>query len=232
MKKLCSVLLILCLILAWAPAAFADQSFKTPVCELYSVDGYYEDGVGNMNRYSYHVPLFHASSPDAKALNAEIAERFGARVEAMFHCMEKGTSLWSLKTEWKSYWNGSQLFLVIISEMNGDCTDCAAYGYDFETGQRVTNEMILKQRGISEEVYLENLREKVAFMFEDMVPPIPEGVKTDLTREKLLEQTLNWLDMENPLYINQFGELETIVKIVSLAGSGWFYAFATPFVYG
>ena len=39
MKKICSVLLILCLILVWAPAAFADQSFKTPVCELYSVDG-------------------------------------------------------------------------------------------------------------------------------------------------------------------------------------------------
>ena len=232
MKKTCSILLILCFILACAPAASADQPPRNAVCELFSADGYYEDDVGNTSLYSYHVPQIHASTPDARAINAEIAERFGSRVEAMFKCMENGTSLWSLKTEWKSYWSGSQLFLVIISEMNGDCTDCAAYGYDFGTHRRITNERILAERGISEEEYLENLREKVTFMFYDLVPPIPAGVKTELTQEKLLDQTLSWLDMDNPMFINQFGEIETIVKIVSIAGSGWFYAFATPFVYG
>ena len=232
MKKTCSVLLIFCLILACAPAAFADQPPRNAVYELYSADGYYEDGVGNTSLYSYHVPQIHASTLDAKAINAEIADRFGKRVESQFSSMESGCSLYSLKTEWTAYWSGSQLFLVIISELDGDSSDCAAYGYDFDTQSRITNEMILAQRGVSEEKYLENLREKVMFMFYDLVPPIPEGVKADLTQEKLLDQTLNWLDMDNPMFINQFGEIETIVKIVSLAGSGWFYAFATPFVYG
>jgi hypothetical protein len=61
--------------------------------------GYYEDGAGNASRYSYHVPLINASTADAKAINAEIAERFGERVEAQFANMEQGTYLWSLKTE-------------------------------------------------------------------------------------------------------------------------------------
>ena len=146
--------------------------------------------------------------------------------------VKNGTSLWCWNTEWEAYWSGNQLFLLITAEMNGDCFDYAAYGFDFDTGRRITNKMILEQRGISEEEYLENLREKVKFMFDDTYIPIPEGVKTDLTYEKLLDQTLNGLDMECPMLINRFGEIETVVKIVTVAGSGWRYALATPFVYG
>ena len=232
MKRTCSVLLILCLMLSCVVTAFADQTYRATVCELYSVDGHYEDDVGNAVNYSFHVPLIHASSEDAKAINAEIAERFGERVEAQFEYMKNGTSLWCWNTEWEAYWSGNQLFLLITAEMNGDCFDYAAYGFDFDTGRRVTNKMILEQRGISEEEYLENLREKVTFMFDDTFIPIPEGAKTDLTYEKLLDQTLNGLDMECPMLINRFGEIETIVKIVTVAGSGWRYALATPFVYG
>ena len=231
-KNLAVLLMILCLLACCSGTAFADQTYRATVCELYSVDGYYEDEVGNAMNYSFHVPLIHASSADAEAINAEIVERFGARVEAQFESMERGTSLWCWKTEWQAYWSGNQLFLLIRAEMNGDCFDYAAYGFDFDTGRRVTNKMILEQRGISEEEYLENLREKVTFMFDDTFIPIPEGAKTDLTYEKLLDQTLRWLDMDCPMLINQFGEIETIVKIVTVAGAGWRYALATPFVYG
>lgn len=232
MKRLFSVLLILCLMLSCAGTAFADQTYRATVCELYSVDGHYEDDVGNAVNYSFHVPLIHASSEDARAINAEIAERFGERVETQFEYMKNGTSLWCWNTKWEAYWSGNQLFLLIVAEMNGDCYDYAAYGFDFDTGRRVTNKMILEQRGISEEEYLENLREKVTFMFDDTFIPIPEGAKTDLSYEKLLDQTLSWLDMDCPMLINRFGEIETIVKIVTVAGSGWRYALATPFVYG
>ena len=143
MKRLFSVLLILCLTLSCAGTAFADQTYRATVCELYSVDGHYEDDVGNAVNYSFHVPLIHASSEDAKAINAEIAERFGERVEAQFEYMKNGTSLWCWNTEWEAYWSGNQLFLLITAEMNGDCFDYAAYGFDFDTGRRITNKMIL-----------------------------------------------------------------------------------------
>ena len=232
MKRIGSVLLTLCLVFACASLAFADQTQRMPVCELYSADGWYEDDIGNSWEYSFHVPQINASSPDAEEINAEIAKQFGSRVEAHFGYMERKTSFSSAKTGWEAYWSGDQLFLLVSSELTGDYTDYAAYGYDFETGTRVTNAMILEQRGITEEEYLENLKEAVRLLFEDMEITIPEGVKTNLSREVLLEKTLNRLDMEQPMFINQFGEIETIVKIASVAGAGWYYYLATPFGYG
>lgn len=229
MKRTGFILLTLCLVLACAFTAFADQTYRFPVCELYSVDGHYEDDVGNSEDYSFHVPQINAATPDAEAINAEIAEKFGKQVEDQFEKMEKGLSLWFRKTGWDAYWSGSRLFLLVTLKNNGGYTDYAAYGYDFETGSRVTNESILEERGISKEAYLENLREAVRLLFDDIVKPFPEGVKTNLTREGMLERTLNWLDPEQPIFINRFGEIATIVEIETVAGAGKVQAIATPF---
>lgn len=232
MKRTSSILLILCLMLAISSAAFAEQPQKSPVFELYSAEGYYVDSVGNMETYSYHVPQIYADTPAADEINAEIAERFGDRVEKQFQNMEGGYSLWSWHTEWHAYWSDAQLFLLITSDENGGFHDYAAYGYDFETESRVTNEMILEENGISEEEYLENLREKVQFMFEDMYGGLSEEVKKAAGYDEMLEKTLGWLNMDQPIFIDQFGEIETIVKIASVAGAEWYYYLATPFGYG
>ena len=46
--------------------------------ELYSTEGEYTDENGNTLRYSYHVPQLKSETAAAAALNAEIADRFGA----------------------------------------------------------------------------------------------------------------------------------------------------------
>ena len=99
MKKLFFVILTLALFLfTGLPAACADQSCQNAVSELYSVNGYYKDDVGNQTTYSYHVPQINADTPAAKEINAEIAENFGERVEIHFKYMEGGYSLWSRHT--------------------------------------------------------------------------------------------------------------------------------------
>ena len=80
MKRTISVFLALVFLSGILPAAYADQSQQNAVCELYSVDGYYEDDVGNRDTYSYHVPQINADTPAAKEINTEIAERFGKLV--------------------------------------------------------------------------------------------------------------------------------------------------------
>ena len=179
--------------------------------------------MGNTEEYSYHVPQFYASTPAAGEMNAEIAERFGGRVEAQFENMEGGYSLWSWHTEWQAFWNGPQLFLLVTADENGDSYDYAAYGYDFDSGSPVTNEMILEQKGISEEEYLENLREAVQLKFEDMYGNLLAEAQTKDLYDEMLDQTLAGLDIDQPMFIDQFGEIETIVKIVSVAGAGWYY---------
>lgn len=220
MKRTLSLSLLLCLLLTFTPFAHAELPPQDAVYELCSADGYYVDGVGNREIYSYHVPQIHADTPAAEEINNEIRENFGQLVEHQFQNMEGGFSLWSRHTGWEAFWNGSQLFLLITANMDADITEYGAYGYDFETGERVTNEMILKQKGLSREQYLEKLREAVTVLFEDLYVPIPEGVETNLTHDSLLETTLGWLSADQPIFLNRYGEIETWTAIASLAGAG------------
>ena len=220
MNRLVSILLSILLLLTMGSAAFADAPCLNAVTELYSVDGYYEDDVGNGTSYSYHVPQFNADSPAAREINAEIAEDFGSRVEVQFRYMEGGYSLGCGRTIWEGYWSGSRLFLLITADMPDDSKVFGAYGYDFETADRVTNAMILEQKGISEEQYLEKLREATTALFEELYVPIPEGVETTLSHDSLLEDTLGWLSADQPIFLNRFGEIETWVSIAVPAGAG------------
>ena len=112
-RRILSAILLLCIMITLSGTAFADQTQKAAVLELYSVDGYYQNSLGNQSNYSYHVPQLNADSSAAKEINDEIGERFGSRVEAQFKSMEGGYSLWTWHTEWQSFWNGSQIFLFI-----------------------------------------------------------------------------------------------------------------------
>ena len=163
--------------------------------------------------YSYHVPQIFADSPDADEINAEIAENFGKRVEHQFHYMEGKHSISCWRTEWHAYWSGSQLFLLVKADVTGDWNEFGAYGYDFETDSRVTNEMILEQRGISEEEYLENLRETARSKFETAHSGIPADI------------------LETSDYAELIGEIETIALIGAMAGAGRYYRLLTPFVH-
>lgn len=232
MKKTASVLLALCLLLSFTAAACAEAPVQNAVLELCSAEGIYTDSVGNTEQYSYHVPQIYANSLAADEMNAEIAERFGKVAESQFENMEGGYSLWSRNVEWHAYWSGTWLFLLITADTEGSFTDYAAYGYDFGTDARITNEMILQQKGITEEEYLENLKEKVGLMFEDMYGKYPEKDREAFGYDELLEKTLGWLDAEQPMFLDGMGEVETIVKIASVAGAEWYYHLATPFAYG
>ena len=107
MKRTLYFCLMLCMLLSCAVVSHAGVLQQNAVYELYSVDGYYEDGVGNQETYTYHVPQINADTEDAEEINAEINADFGGRVEEQFKNMDRGTSLWSQHTEWEAFWNGS-----------------------------------------------------------------------------------------------------------------------------
>lgn len=233
MKKAAALALLFCVLFTFAAAANAEEpDFRTnAVSELYSAEGHYTDSVGNSELYCFHVPQLTADTEAAKAINAEIEERFGDYVASQLKNMQGGHSLWCRRAEWHPYWNGNRLFLLVSAELEGDSMDYEAYGYDYEKQCRVTNEMVLEQLGITEEDYLENLREKVQFMFEDLWRRIRSEEREQIYQDAL-EKTLAWTNMERTLYLDGFGEPVTIVKIVTIAGAGWRYYLATPFAYG
>ena len=232
MRRIVSLLLMLSLAFSFCAGAQAEGPRKNSVSELYSAEGVYTDDLGNVENYSYHVPQLCADTPTAAEINREIADRFGEKVEALLKNMEGGFSLWMWECAWHAYWQGSRLFLMVSSNFIDGSIDYAAWGYDFETGGRVDNAMILESLGISEEEYLENLREKVGLMFESMNSSLTDEQWKRFGCDKMLEDTLSWLDMEQPMYIDGSGQIVTIVRIASVAGAGWYYHLATPFAYG
>lgn len=231
MKRLYAIALSLTMLFSIGCPAWAEVpgQHKNPVSELYSAEGTYTDDIGNVESYSYHVPQLNADTPAAKEINQEITERFAYYVEAQFENMGGRYSLWSWHTNWHSYWHGSKLFLLIETDLDGGLHELGAYGYDFDNNRRVTGDMILKELGLTEEDYLENLREKVQLMFEDMFSSSP---MKDAFYDELLERTLSELGMEQPMFINGTGQIETIVKIYVPAGAGRQYYLVTPYAYG
>ena len=45
-------------------------------------------------------------------------------------------------------------------------------------------------------------------------------METSLTHDSLLEDTLGWLSLDQPMFLNRFGEIETWVSIATPAGAG------------
>lgn len=232
MRRILSLVCILTLALGFCAGARAEGLRKNCVAELYSAEGVYTDSLGNVENYSYHVPQLCADTEDAREINREIEERFGERVKKQFESMDGGYSLWMWECTWHAYWQDSRLFLMVSAEMEADSVDYAAWGYDFETGHRVDNAMILDSLGVSEDEYMKNLREKVALMFESKYSFLTKEQWEQAGCDKLLEDTLDWLDPEQPMYIDGSGQIVTIVKIASVAGARWYYHLATPFAYG
>lgn len=231
MKRLLAIAMTLALLFSIGGMAWAEVpgSYKNAVTELYSAEGTCTDDVGNIESYSYHVPQLNADSSDAKEINQEISDHFAYYVEAQLENMAGGYSLWSWHTSWHSYWHGSKLFLLIETDLNGGLHEIGAYGYDFENNCRVTGDMVLRELGLTEADYLMNLREKVEFMFEDMFSSSP---MKDAFYDELLERTLNELSMEQPMFIDGAGQIETIVKIYVPAGAGYQFYLVTPYAYG
>ena len=234
MKRITVLLLLLCLFALSGPFARAETPVlhKNRVRELYSTEGVYTDSAGNVELYSYHVPQIDADSPAAQKLNREIEKSFGLTVEYQFENMADGLSLWSWDCRWHAYWYGSQLFLLLSADEEGDFINYAAYGYDFENDCRVTNSMILEQLEITEDTYLKNLREKVGLLLEEMYGNLSEREKAYLDYDRLYEKTMSWQSMEQPMYLDGTGQLVTIAKVASAAGAEWYYHLVTPFAYG
>ncbi len=231
MKRTFSLLLVLCMLAALSVNAFAEMPRADAVRELYTAEGFYFDEIGNEYVYNYHVPQINDDTPAADEINAEIAEEFGKIVEYQFDNMEDELSLWCRDISWISSWSGSELFLLVCAHEESDITKYHAFAYDFASGERLTNEMILRERGITPEEYAERLREKVISTFEERNAFLSEE-KRELIYDNMLSSTLSWLEDNEDIFIDRFGQIEVPVRFCSIAGAGYYYHIVTLSVNG
>ncbi len=230
MKKLTTALLTALLLLSLA-ACGEKEPDDTPsgyddslISELYSEEGEYTDAENNTISYCYHVPQIVSETAVAAALNAEIADKFGALVQEQKSMMAGRVSLTCLSVTWKSYWNDSLLCLVLTSEMDGDMTDYAVYSYDFFGGKRLTSEDLLAREGLSTQEFVMAARRTAANYFDGLYRDALSGSMGGADFIASYAERRAWtlsdenINAEMRLYLDG-GALHMIVPVGSFAGA-------------
>lgn len=230
MKRMISALLAALLLLSLA-ACGEKEPDDTPsgyddslISELYSEEGEYTDAENNTLSYCYHVPQIVSETAVAAALNAEIADKFGALVQEQKSMMAGRVSLTCLSVTWKSYWNDSLLCLVLTSEMDGDMTDYAVYSYDFFGGKRLTSEDLLAREGLSTQEFVMAARRTAANYFDGLYRDALSGSMGGADFVASYAERRAWtlsdenINAEMRLYLDG-GALHMIVPVGSFAGA-------------
>ena len=230
MKRMISALLAALLLLSLA-ACGEKEPDDTPsgyddslISELYSEEGEYTDAENNTLSYRYHVPQIVSETAVAAALNAEIADKFGALVQEQKSMMAGRVSLTCLSVTWKSYWNDSLLCLVLTSEMDGDMTDYAVYSYDFFGGKRLTSEDLLAREGLSTQEFVMAARRTAANYFDGLYRDALSGSMGGADFIASYAERRAWtlsdenINAEMRLYLDG-GALHMIVPVGSFAGA-------------
>ena len=230
MKRMISALLAALLLLSLA-ACGEKEPDDTPsgyddslISELYSEEGEYTDAENNTLSYRYHVPQIVSETAVAAALNAEIADKFGALVQEQKSMMAGRVSLTCLSVTWKSYWNDSLLCLVLTSEMDGDMTDYAVYSYDFFGGKRLTSEDLLAREGLSTQEFVTAARRTAANYFDGLYRDALSGSMGGADFVASYAERRAWtlsdenINAEMRLYLDG-GALHMIVPVGSFAGA-------------
>ena len=230
MKRMISALLAALLLLNLAACGEREPD-DTPsgyddslISELYSEEGEYTDAENNTFSYRYHVPQIVSETAVAAALNAEIADKFGALVQEQKSMMAGRVSLTCLSVTWKSYWNDSLLCLVLTSEMDGDMTDYAVYSYDFFGGKRLTSEDLLAREGLSTQEFVTAARRTAANYFDGLYRDALSGSMGGADFIASYAERRAWtlsdenINAEMRLYLDG-GALHMIVPVGSFAGA-------------
>lgn len=209
------------------PEMSAEAPADDPVIPLYDLSVDYSDTVGNDYLCQYYVPQLNYDSPDALAINSEIAEIFGGQVEEQMRSMDAETSLWYTKIDANEYWYQDVVTLVCRFGTETEYVTYAAYHFDTQTQTRLTNRQLLERWGYDADLQLSALRQAAHRQFLQEVAVYvnqnPEAADPSVT-ELLWQQyhrTVEEPTLDLPLYVDADGVVHGILPIYYLAGGGY-----------
>ena len=235
MKRFSAALLAALLLLSLAACGAQDDASGSTAAygdvllsELYSEEGEYTDAENNTLSYSYHVPQIQSETAVAAALNAEIADKFGALVQEQKNMMAARASLACLSVSWESHWNDSLVCLVIKAVMDSDIVDYSVYSYDFFGGKRLASEDLLARCGLNETDFVDAARRTAANCFDALyrVQLADGGADFASAYAERRAWTLSDenINAQMPLYLDG-GAVQLILPVGAFAGADSYVQF-------
>ena len=185
---------------------------------LYNEAFDYTDG-GSSGHYTYRVPQLLAETKDAKAINREIADRYGPIVEEALASKEDGMGISCRYVAWTSYQYGDILSLIVSCGWNYDATEESVYLYDTAAGTRLTTTALLTALGVDETVFLDTVRRVAAERFDEKYSQ-PGAAAEEVAERRAWTLSDANINMDIGTYPDGAGWLYAVVPIGSIAGAG------------
>lgn len=184
---------------------------------LYNEAFDYTDG-SSSGHYTYRVPQLLAETKDAKAINREIADRYGPIVEEALASKEDGMGISCRYVAWTSYQYGDILSLIVSCGWNYDATEESVYLYDTVAGTRLTTTALLTALGVDETVFLDTVRRVAAERFDAKYSQTGAAAEEVAERRAWTLSDAN-INMDIGTYPDGAGWLYAVVPIGSIAGA-------------
>lgn len=220
------------------PEPTQDKTYNDSlITEVLSEEGTFTDEFDQDWDYSYYIPQLVSDTADAKAINAEIMERFGDDVAAALESISASQmpQIYFEGISWRSWWNDSLLSLSVEAAGWVDNMSYQVYHYDFASGKRLTNAQVLDRFDVDEADFLAALRRAAAQTYDAAYAPwgVPELSPDDenfgpmcieLASMRAWTVAAENYELESAMFCpNGDGTFLAFQPVGSVAGASWYY---------
>ena len=212
------------------PSAAVQTAQKERITDQWSLEKTVRGEMIGVMKLSIHVPQFVCDSPDAAALNEELAAMYVAEYKdyESYPDAEVPQGEESPQTEiinWDAYWYGDCVSLVIRRRDYDDAPwYYSGWCFDFATGRRITTAEMLQRMGLDpDEVQTQVQRQAMqAFDREMAQGAYYEGLRSGGNLSEMRMRTLEYNELENLcLLLPEQDQLVLRGKYCSETDWGW-----------
>lgn len=192
------------------------------ILELLNVSGTHFDGF-NHDSYHYQIPQFHADSESAKALNKRIEDDLSEIIEYEAEHISGGVSLVTYTITYEVFEYGDITAILVSVPYPNDCMDYFAYTYDFQNNKEVTNAELLAMKGMTEEVFVEEVCRLQKEDFTALAQSWPYPMTDQEMVNGYIANVNAYATVDLPMYFDSDGTLQVYIPFASIAGADWYY---------
>ena len=186
-------------------AAAVQTAQKERITDQWSLEKTVRGEMIGVMKLSIHVPQFVCDSPDAAALNEELAAMYVAEYKdyESYPDAEVPQGEESPQTEiinWDAYWYGDCVSLVMRSRDYDDAPwYYSGWCFDFATGRRITTAEMLQRMGLDpDEVQAQMQRQAMQTFDREMAQgAYYEGLRSGGNLSEMRMRTLEYNELEN-----------------------------------
>ena len=204
--------------------------------DYYDIHDGYTDGNGMYCNYTYRLPQFIGDDSVHQEMNREILDLFEPIINSEMESVKAGEFLDCTMVDYANCVFEDILIVHIFAHgVNSNWEEHQVYYFDLNTGKRLySKDIILDVLRLDENYFLDTVRETVEQVYINKFSEVPEEDRQSYGYYDYLAWTVSddAVNLDMPIYVNEYGDIFIFAKIGSPAGSGVIWEVITPFVLG